>query len=44
LSTHIAETHVTAGHSRDAVAMVYAAAGKRMLITGAAAVSSAEAR
>ncbi len=35
LSTHIAETHVTAGHSRHALAMAYSVAGKRVVITGA---------
>ncbi|MFZ3304905.1 MAG: hypothetical protein WBS15_15955 [Mycobacterium sp.] len=40
----IAETRAATGYSRDAVAMVYAAAGKRMLISGAAAVFSGEAR
>jgi short-subunit dehydrogenase len=34
-STHIAETHVTAGHSRHALAMAYSVAGKRVVITGA---------
>jgi short-subunit dehydrogenase len=33
--THIAETRVTTGHPRDALAMAYAASGKRVLITGA---------
>jgi short-subunit dehydrogenase len=35
LCRHIAETRVMTGHSRDALAMAYAAAGKRVLITGA---------
>jgi short-subunit dehydrogenase len=35
LCRHIAETRVTTAHSRNALAMAYAAAGKRVLITGA---------
>jgi len=35
LNRHIAQTRVMSGHSRNAVAMPYAAAGKRVLITGA---------
>jgi short-subunit dehydrogenase len=31
----IAETHVTTGHSRHALAMAYSVAGKRVVITGA---------
>ncbi len=35
LCRHIAETRVARGHSRNALAMVFDAAGKRVLITGA---------
>jgi short-subunit dehydrogenase len=35
LCRHIAETRVVRGHSRDALAMVFDATGKRVLITGA---------
>lgn len=35
LSRHIAETGVLAGHSRHALTMAYAVAGKRVVVTGA---------